>query len=194
MIGCDSEGAITYWSPAAARIYGFSAEEALGARPRELLRTRFPAPLLEILEELADVGSWQGRLVHRTRDGRAISVESRWVAPDGGDGGGPRGAVAIERVQPDDAGEAAAQAPPPSAMATAPAADGSDGRTLAHDLNNALAIIINYTAFVAEGLERLRAAPTDDQRAAMRRDLREVTKATERAISLTRQWLDPPES
>ena len=78
VIGCDSEGTILYWSRAAARIYGFSTEEALGTRARELLHTRFPAPLLEILEELGDEGSWQGRLGHRTKEGRAVCVESRW--------------------------------------------------------------------------------------------------------------------
>jgi hypothetical protein len=194
VIGCDSEGTILYWSPAAAQAYGFTAEDALGVRARELLRTRFPAPLLEILEELADVGHWQGRLVHRTRDGRAVSVESRWVAPPGGDGedGARRrsGSVAIERVLPDDAQAASPQtAPTPGLTAAAnPPAE----RLLAHDLNNALAIVVNYAGFVAQELERLGAAPTEAERAALRRDVAEISAAAERAMNLVRQGLESP--
>ena len=40
-------------------------EEALGRRAATLLHTRFPAPLLEIAEEVADLGHWEGRLEHR---------------------------------------------------------------------------------------------------------------------------------
>lgn len=200
MIGCDSEGAILYWSPAARSAYGFTAEEALGARAPALLHTRFPAPLFEIVEELADLGRWRGRLVHRTRDGRSVTVESRWVARSDA-GGRWAGWVAIERSVPAGGAAAGASSETTAASPAAPAAspetqsDPSAAATPAglvvHDLNNALAIIVNYTGFVAEELDRPQADPTDAGRAAMRRDVGEIQAAAERALSLIRELADP---
>jgi PAS domain S-box-containing protein len=79
VIGCDTGGTVVYWSRAAEEVYGYPAAEALGLRAATLLHTRFPAPLLEITEELSDLGRWQGRLEHRCKDGRTVSVHSRWV-------------------------------------------------------------------------------------------------------------------
>ena len=76
VIGCDVDGTVVYWSRAAEEVYGHHAEEALGRRAATLLHTRFPVPLLEIIEELEDRGRWRGRLEHRCKDGRAC----RWTA------------------------------------------------------------------------------------------------------------------
>jgi PAS domain S-box-containing protein len=78
VIGCDAGGTVVYWSPAAEAAYGYPRDEALGRRAATLLHTRFPAPLLEIIEELGDLGLWQGRLEHRCKDGRAVVVQSHW--------------------------------------------------------------------------------------------------------------------
>ena len=86
MISCDAHGTVVYWSPAAESAYGYTREEALGRRAATLLHTRFPAPLLEIAEEVADLGHWEGRLEHRCKGGRAVHVESRWVARRDGQG------------------------------------------------------------------------------------------------------------
>ena len=80
VIGCDSAGEIVIWSGAARDAYGYSTEEAVGVRAAVLLRTRLPQPLLEIIEEVADLGHWEGTLVHRDKGGREVTVESRWVA------------------------------------------------------------------------------------------------------------------
>lgn len=56
VIGCDVDGMILYWSRAAEEVYGYPAAEALGRRAVTLLHTRFPAPPLEITEEMGDVG------------------------------------------------------------------------------------------------------------------------------------------
>jgi PAS domain S-box-containing protein len=160
VIGCDSEGTIVYWSAAARAAYGYSAGEALGARAATLLHTRFPLPLLEIVEELADVGRWQGRLVHLTKDGRSVAVESRWVARYDSRGGWT-GGLAVERSL---APEAAVDTPPTPATEAAEAAAAAAGpaATLTHDLNNALAIIVNYASFVAEAVRQLGAASTEE--------------------------------
>lgn len=70
-----SGDAISYWNKGAERLYGWTAREALGRKPAELLRTSYPIPLAEI--EQHEV--WEGELSHSTRDGRRIIVASRWT-------------------------------------------------------------------------------------------------------------------
>lgn len=197
VIGCDVEGYIVYWSKAAREAYGYSAQEAMGERAVALLATRLPRPLLEILEEVTDLGQWQGRIVHRTKDGRDVTVESRWV-PRYDDTGKLVGGFAIER----DQGDAGQPTPEPTAAPSrAQTAEGDLRQAerlktlgqlaggVAHDLNNALAIIINYAAFVSAEVDRLRAVPTEAQRSALRQDLAEISTAAERAGALTHQLL-----
>jgi PAS domain S-box-containing protein len=72
----DPNGAISYWNQGAERLYGWTAEQALGRNHAELLDTTFPIPLSEI--EKQEV--WEGELTHSTRDGRRIVVASRWTS------------------------------------------------------------------------------------------------------------------
>ena len=184
VIGCDADGTVVYWSRAAAETYGYAAEEAVGRRAATLLHTRFPVPLLEITEELTDLGHWQGLLEHRRKDGRTVSVHSRWVARR--DEHGTRvGSLAIDRELDDDppaAPEPAAPEPTRVHQTAEPLP-----RALAHELNNALAIIVNYTAFVAGELESPGGAPSEEARRSMRADLHEVQAAAERALEVIRQ-------
>jgi PAS domain S-box-containing protein len=71
----SADGKISYWNQGAERLYGWSASEAVGHSPHELLRTVFPVPL----NEIAARDSWQGELRHIKRDGNQIVVESRWT-------------------------------------------------------------------------------------------------------------------
>jgi PAS domain S-box-containing protein len=75
----DVAGVITYWNRAAEDIYGWSREEALGRVSHELLRTVFPAPLHAINADLQRTGGWQGELKHFGRDGREMTLASRWA-------------------------------------------------------------------------------------------------------------------
>jgi len=183
VIGCDADGTVVYWSRAAADTYGYAAEEAVGRRAATLLHTRFPVPLLEITEELTDLGHWQGLLEHRRRDGRTVSVHSRWVARR--DEHGTRvGSVAIERELNRQPAAPEPAAPEPTRVAQV--GDPIPG-ALVHELNNALAIIVNYTAFVAGELESPGGAPSEEARRSMRADLHEVQAAAERALEAIRQ-------
>jgi two-component system cell cycle sensor histidine kinase/response regulator CckA len=181
VIGCDADGTVVYWSPAAEEAYGYLAAEARGRRAGALLHTRFPAPLLEITEELADLGRWQGHLEHRCKDGRTVRVDSRWAARRDPQGRWV-GSVAVERELGGEAAPVTADAPPDE-DAAAPA------RRVVHDINNALAVIVNYTAFVTAELESTPRAPGDAGPDAMRADLREIRTAAERAVQLTRELL-----
>jgi PAS domain S-box-containing protein len=71
-------GPIKYWNRGAEELYGWSAEQALGRVPMELLKTILPAPLQEIEQEVIDVGRWDGELVQTKKDGSQAIVASRW--------------------------------------------------------------------------------------------------------------------
>jgi PAS domain S-box-containing protein len=73
----DWDGTITYWNRGAERLYGFSADEALGKPSHDLLRTDHGASVQQILAALARDGIWEGELEHTAHDGRRITVESR---------------------------------------------------------------------------------------------------------------------
>jgi two-component system, cell cycle sensor histidine kinase and response regulator CckA len=75
----DLDGRVTYWSSGAARLYGYSAAEALGRNSHELLQTEFPLPLEEIRSGLQASGRWEGEVVHVAKDGRRIHVATQWV-------------------------------------------------------------------------------------------------------------------
>ena len=73
------EGKINFWNSGAQHLYGWSTDEAIGKVSHDLLKTQFPESLAKIDAELRKNGIWHGKLVHATRDGRRVVVESRWV-------------------------------------------------------------------------------------------------------------------
>jgi PAS domain S-box-containing protein len=81
------EGRINVWNRCAEELYGWRKDEAIGAVSHHLLQTQFPKPLEEIESELARSGRWEGKLVHATRDGARVLVESRWILDLGGQPG-----------------------------------------------------------------------------------------------------------
>jgi PAS domain S-box-containing protein len=74
----DMNDAITYWNRGAQELYGWTAEEAIGKRAHELLRSVFPAPLEEIRAELLRSGRWDGELRKTRANGSQVIVASRW--------------------------------------------------------------------------------------------------------------------
>jgi PAS domain S-box-containing protein len=75
----DIDGTIHYWNRAAYEMYGWTREEAVGNVSHELLQTSFPDSLEKIEGELTEKGLWEGQLVHTRRNGRPVTVNSRWV-------------------------------------------------------------------------------------------------------------------
>ena len=73
------DGIINFWNHSAEKLYGWRKEEAIGRVSHDLLQTQFPKPLEEIESELVRNGRWEGKLVHTTRDGGRVAVESRWT-------------------------------------------------------------------------------------------------------------------
>ncbi|HYK26149.1 MAG TPA: PAS domain-containing sensor histidine kinase [Steroidobacteraceae bacterium] len=70
-------GAIEFWNHGAEELYGYSAREALGRRPIELLAAGPLTGRAEIVESLRKAREWAGELRHRCRDGREVIVSSR---------------------------------------------------------------------------------------------------------------------
>jgi len=75
----DDRDRITFWSDGCARLYGFTAEQAVGAISHELLRTEFSQPPDSIRGRLRETGRWEGELTHYRADGSPVHVASLWV-------------------------------------------------------------------------------------------------------------------
>ena len=72
----EFEGAIQYWNKGAKELYGFSSAEAIGQVSHDLLSTIHPQGIAHFKEELRRTGSWRGELIHRTKSGAVLAVES----------------------------------------------------------------------------------------------------------------------
>jgi len=73
----DLEQRITYWNKGAERLYGWSADEALGKRADELFSTDGSARHDEARRQILERDEWMGELSQSTKTGREIVVESR---------------------------------------------------------------------------------------------------------------------
>ncbi len=73
------DGKIFYWNRGAEQLYRWQKEEAHGKSSHELLQTRFPAPLGELMASILEKGSWEGELVQVCGGGTRVTVSSRWA-------------------------------------------------------------------------------------------------------------------
>jgi PAS domain S-box-containing protein len=71
------DSVILFWNGGAQKTYGWTPAEACGNVTHQFLKTEFPEPLDQVYEKLYRVGSWEGELIHWTRDGNRIVVASR---------------------------------------------------------------------------------------------------------------------
>jgi PAS domain S-box-containing protein len=74
----DEQDRIVYWNQGAESLYGWRREEAIGRISRELFQTEYSTPLEQIISTIQCTGRWSGELIHITRDGRQVFIESRW--------------------------------------------------------------------------------------------------------------------
>lgn len=72
-------GEILYCNKSAEKMYGWTAQEALGKPANELLYKEISQELSEALQEITRSGVWEGELKKITKQGRDIIVASRWT-------------------------------------------------------------------------------------------------------------------
>jgi PAS domain S-box-containing protein len=77
------DGVISFWNHGAEETYGWTREEMLGKKAREVLQTTFPHALDEVRAALLREKRWEGELVQTKRDGTRIVVNSRCVLQPG---------------------------------------------------------------------------------------------------------------
>lgn len=182
VVGITPEGDITAWNGGAERLFGYAAEEVLG-RPATMLadETR-PGEQQDVL---ARVRQGERGIAYETRrlrkDGTLVDV-ALTITPITDQAGAVIGASAVARdiTAAKEATERRRAIEERSNQAQRMESLGKLAGGVAHDFNNILAIIANYTEFVAE--------QTTDQ-PAVQADLTQVRTAVERATNLTRQLL-----
>lgn len=73
----DRNGHITFWNQAAVRLFGWSAEQAIGKNHRDLLYRGEGKLFEDMKEETNRRGSWVGELTKSTKEGKLMVVEHR---------------------------------------------------------------------------------------------------------------------
>ncbi|MDE2182847.1 MAG: PAS domain-containing protein [Alphaproteobacteria bacterium] len=74
----DLDGGVRQWNRGSEELYGYAKEEAMGRRMEQLLRTEVPgSSFAAVKAELEKMGSWKGELLHHTKDGRVLTIESQ---------------------------------------------------------------------------------------------------------------------
>lgn len=72
------DGAIIYWNKGAERMYGYTSQEALGQVCHTLLSSRFTCDVADVKAQVRQTGSWEGEILHKTKNGDTIYVEARF--------------------------------------------------------------------------------------------------------------------
>lgn len=67
---------ILFWNKGAERLYGWTAEEAIGSSPDKLIWDD-PAAFNDVAKRILDHGEWRGEVTQRRKDGSALIVESQ---------------------------------------------------------------------------------------------------------------------
>ena len=67
---------ITVWNSGAERLYGWSANEAIGRPMAELIFAE-PNDRQALLRQLVSTGEFHGEIKHRAKDGREVIVDGR---------------------------------------------------------------------------------------------------------------------
>jgi PAS domain S-box-containing protein len=73
------DGVIERWTLGAEELYGWSRQEAVGARVQDLLATESSEPADDIREVLRQTGVWSGELKHFRKNGQLVDIASRCV-------------------------------------------------------------------------------------------------------------------
>jgi len=179
----DTDARILYVNPAFEQITGYSQDEALGHKMNILRSGKHDDAFYRDLWETISSGEvWHGRLVNRRKDG-SLYTEDAIISPVRDREGRIVNYVAVKRdvTRELDLEERYRQAQKMEAI-------GRLAGGVAHDFNNLLTAIQGYAQFLLDDLA------SDDPTTwppghALRADLGEILRASDRATALTRQLL-----
>lgn len=77
IVGADENFIITYWNPAAERIFGWKAKEVIGKNTADVLQTDFEQEEREeSIRQIQDTGFWKGEVIQYAKDGRPIIIDA----------------------------------------------------------------------------------------------------------------------
>ncbi|MFC4064462.1 PAS domain-containing sensor histidine kinase [Actinoplanes subglobosus] len=182
IIGTDLDGVITAWNAGAERVFGWAAGEIIGQRAAVLADDAGAVEQRQKMRMVADGAAGVSYETRRFRkDGTPVEI-SISVSAIRDRAGQPIGysAVARDITAKKEAAERQRAVEERTNQAQRMESLGKLAGGVAHDFNNILAIIVNYTDFAIG-----EAAGND----ALATDLRHVRSAADRAINLTRQLL-----
>jgi PAS domain S-box-containing protein len=74
----DMDQKILYWNMGAERLYGWTADEAVGRLASELFYSSLEK-FNDSMKVLVEKGAWSGELEHVTKEGKPLVVEARWT-------------------------------------------------------------------------------------------------------------------
>ena len=174
ILNCDLDDRITFWNEGATRLYGWTATEAVGQNADRLFSAGPAAELLGARQAVLETGKWSGELRHRRKDGKEITVASRWTLKRDEEGR-PKSKLVIH-TDITERKSLEAQLRQSQKMD----AFGQLAGGVAHDFNNLLTIITGYSEVILSGVVPANQQPDF---------IREIRKAGDRAASLTRQLL-----
>lgn len=75
----DLEGRIIFWNKGAEKIYGWTQDEAIGKVAHKLFKSKFEESWMKIMATILRQETWEGEVVHLSKTGQRIVVESRWA-------------------------------------------------------------------------------------------------------------------
>src|ERR671912_1181711 len=95
IIATDLEGKVLYWNRGAEELYGWSSEEALGRRLRDLTLSEELLDQAEVVASHLRAGrTWSGETLLRRKDGSYVSVLGT-ATPSFDDRGNPAGMIGV---------------------------------------------------------------------------------------------------
>jgi PAS domain S-box-containing protein len=144
----DLDGKVIFWNKGAERTYGWTSHEVLGRKAAAWIY-KDPTEFQSAQAELLARGEWQGDVIKRTKDGRELTVASRWTLVRDA-AGHPKAVLAIDT---DITGKKTLETQ--LMVSDRMASVGTLAAGVAHEINNPLAAVMANLDYIADSLGRM---------------------------------------